>query len=279
LNDVPKSLKWGIGGLLAVVLAFFALPIIATMVWNAVSIVAGLAVLGVMYLALPAAAEWCAQGSYWLYSKAISTNPVTKLWRDFKEFLEEIEKVQENINLVATEEEAAKAELARNKSLFDAAEIMGYQEDIDQITEAKCFLMDERDRLKTDAEQMRKDIKKNEAHWKMGNALVRASKAVDKASGIAVGTEGGKIAISTIQNRLAEGRARLNVLRSSRSADSIRQAMAERKKAQTTDVMVKPSPALSNNPSVSLQAVRVVEPRAVIKTPSPDKNQSLLDRI
>lgn len=277
MTDTPKALKWGIGGLLLAVLAFFALPIIATMVWNAVSIVAGLAVLGVLYLALPALAEWVAQGSYWLYSKAISTNPVTKLWRDFKDFLEEIDKVQENINLVATEEEAAKAELNRNRSLFDAAEIMGYQEDIDQITEAKMFLMTERDRLKTDAEQMRKDIKKNEAHWKMGNALVRASKAVDKASGIAVGTEGGKIAISTIQNRLAEGRARLNVLRSSRSADSIREAMAARKKA-ATDVQVKPSPALSNNPSPMVSMDPAAQ-RGEVLAPVANKAQSLLDRM
>jgi hypothetical protein len=260
VNNTPKWLKWAILGGVVLAAGPFVIPTLVAMVWGTVQIVVGLMIAAGLCIAAPALAEWAAQGSYWLYANAIKTNPVVKLWREFKEFLEEIDKVQENINVIATEEESAKAELRKNREHFDAHEILEYEEQIGQIVEAKLFMMEERDRLKADAEQMRKDIKKNEAHWKMGNALVKAAKAVDKATGIAAGSDGGRIAIDTIQNRLAEGRARMNVLRSQRSADGIRKLMEERKKAMTIDgdvKEVKAAPALTNNASPVLQGLMV----------------------
>lgn len=280
MNDTPKWLKWAILAAVAAPVAYFAIPIAAAMVWGTVQIVVGLMILAGLVIAAPALAEWAAQGSYWLYAKAIKGDPIAKLWREFKDFLDEIETVQENINLVAQEEENLKIQLDQNKTNFDQAEILDYQDKIGEVTDAKMFLMEERDRLKLDAEQMKKDIKKNEAHWKMGNALVKAAKAVDKAAGISAGTEGGRIALETIQARLAEGRGRLNVLKSQRSAADIKKAMEARNKARTIDGEVKEVPqrvSLTNNPSPVMSGLLVGG-----KTPVEARKtgaESLLDRI
>lgn len=243
-----KYIKWGLIGVVCVGLLVFLAPILSKLVLDLATIaVVGVGLAG-LAIFLPAIIELFMQGSYWLWSNTIKADPVAKLWRDFKEFLKEIDKVQENINLVATEEENAKMELDKNRKNFDRDEITAYSDQINGITEAKLFLMGERDKLKEESKQMEKDIRKNESHWKMGNALVRAAKAVDRASGISTGTDGGRVAMDTIQARLAEGRARLNVLRSQRSVTSIQEAM----KARTINVEAKEVPApkaLENNPS------------------------------
>lgn len=278
MNDTPKWLKWAILAAVALPVAYFAIPIAATMVWGAIQIVVGLMILAGLGIAAPALAEWAAQGSYWLYAKAIKGDPIAKLWREFKDFLNEIETVQENINHVAQAEENLKIQLDQNKANFDQAEILDYQDKIGEVTDAKMFLMEERDRLKADAEQMKKDIKKNEAHWKMGNSLVEAAKAVDRASGITSGTEGGRIALETIQQRLAEGRGRLSVLKSQRSAADIKKAMEARNKARTIEGDVRevtPAPVLANNPSPKIPVGVTTPAMHKVKTGA----ESLLDRI
>lgn len=283
MNDTPKTLKWGFTAIIALVVAYFVVPILASLAWSLVSLlVAGIAFVG-LAMFLPALGEWAGQGSYWLWSKAIKTNPVVKLWRELKKFGEEIEDLEENIANVAAEEQNVKAELSKQRNVLDADEILQWNEDIGSIAEGRMFLMQQRDELRVLYKDMERDVRKNEANWKIGNALNKAAGAVNKAGKIASGTDGGRVAMDAIQDRLSQGRARLAVIKSRKTAAEVRAAMTIDTTAKFVPEKAQaPAPALTNNPSPSAWPFTATKEQAVVKTNDAKTstfNEKLLDRI
>lgn len=273
-----KYLKWGICGVLAAVAGIFVLPIAVTIAWNLVSLCAALAALGAAWLLLPVLSEAMASAVWYLKGLIWKNDPVGKLWRDLFEFGKEIDTLETNIAEVATAEELAKSELRKQKPNLDAADILQWNEDISGITSARTYLMEERDQLRNDYKDMERVVRNQEANWKIGNALNKAAETVNAAGKIAAGTQGGRVSMDAIQERLAQGRAKLAVLKSRRSVEDIKKEMAINVQAT---VVPTPVPvqrvSLTNNPSPVIPAVtgQVVANTAKIQS----KNDDLVSRL
>lgn len=270
----PKGkeyLKWGIGGIGALVAAYFLTPILATIAWNMVSLgIAGIT-LAAMWFLTPPLLEFLANSAWSLKELVWRTNPVPKLWRDLHDFGKEIQEVNVNIDTVASEASHAKSTLKAERHNFDAEEILSWEEDIAGIDSALQYMINERDNLLVEFAEMEKICKKMESHWKMGNAMNRAATAVSKAQGISGGTEGGRVSIDEIQRRLATGRARLDVLKTRKTVKDI-------KAMRATDVTAKPLPAIENKPS-SAFVPPMSMPAPAIPVAKKDKVEDLLSKI
>lgn len=273
LNEVPKPLKWGVVGLAAVAIGFFVAPIVAAAAWNMVNALIAAATLIALCFLLPVAAEFFGLMLIRLKELIWRTNPVQKLWKDLYDFGKEIDSLETNIANVAAEESNAKMELNVQKTHLDPEEIFAWNEDIGGITSAKLFLIEERDKLREDYNDMERLVRKNEAHWKMAKALGRAADAVNKAGKIAAGTEGGRVSMTEIQTRLATARGKLEVLKTRKSAKDVRKTMTV-----DTTAKVVPDPKAITNTSGGF-TIPVTAAATSTQNVTPVVNQSLLDRI
>lgn len=274
-----KYVKWGIVAFLAVGLGLFVAPVIAAAAWNIVNAAIALTVVAAFYFLAPAVAEGLATLGWKAKELVWKSNPVTKLWRDLYEFGEEIEALNTNVEEVATEEFQFESEIKANKALLGAERVLEWNERLSEIRDSKNFLIEQREELRIMYKEMERDVRINEVEWKLGNAYNKAASAVNKATGIAGGTQGGKVAMATIQHNLSKGRARLQTLRTAKSAAEIREIMKQRANegVVVTNVSVKAAPALENNPSPVLSVPNTVT--APVTAPAQPKIQNLLDRI
>lgn len=272
MDDKTKLyLKWGIvAGLLGIGL-FFALPILATMVWNAVSVAVGALALVGLWFFLPAIAEWMAQGSYWVWEKAIRGNPVGKLWRELAEFDKEINSLELNIANAITSKVNMESMLKQQRSVFDPDEIMEWQNNIDATAADIEWVKNQRDELRVEYRAMERDCKKAEAHWQLALAQGKVADALDKAGKITGGTAGARVAVQEIQNRLAQSRARLEVIKSRRPGE----ARPPKAELAVVDIPAKPQIKYDPTPSVTAPAWTNNQPVPVAKS----RVESLIDKL
>lgn len=273
-----QTLKWVLAGGMALVLAFFALPILATMVWNAVSIAVGAGVLAGLWFFLPALAEWVATGSYWLWSQAIKGDPTGKLRRELKAHGEDIEKLEKVIAEVIASKTRLEADLKAQRQFFDAAEILDWQENIQEIGVAVTELRSFRDTQREEYAAFELLIKKLEAHDKMGKAYGKAADAISAAGKVGIKSDGTKLATNQIEDKLAESRARMAMMLSRKPLEKPVKHMGN------ADVVVE-TPKLSANPSQvlggSLKPQGIPAENWAAPTPAASKNSwaSKLDQI
>jgi hypothetical protein len=276
--------KWGITAILAGLLGVFVLPIAVTIAWNLVSLAAAGVILLALWFLLPAVAEGLATLGYKAKELVWKSDPIAKLWRDLFDFGKEIEELNTNIEEVATEEFEFDSELKANRDILGPERMLDWNERLSEIRESKNFLIEQREELRVVYKESERDVRINEVEWKLGKAYNKAANAVNKANGIASGTQGGKVAMATIQHNLSQGRARLQTLRTAKSSAEIREIMKQRANPNTIDTTAKvvPEPkALSNSPSPVLNGLTVggKNPTAARLAPADAKVQSLIDRI
>jgi regulator of replication initiation timing len=255
-EKVKRYLKWGGAAVIGVIAGIFMVPLIITALANIVLAAAYAAGLFAMWVLAPTFVEgmltlgWRAKQMVW------KSDPIAKLWRDLHEFGEEIESLNTNIEQVATEEMQFETEIKNNRDILGPEKVLDWNERLSEIRDSKFYLIEQREELRILYKESERDVRVNEVEWKLGNAYNKAANAVNKASGIAGGTQGGKIAMATIQQNLSQGRARLQTLRTMKSSAEIREIMKQRANPNVVDTTakeVKPTPALQNNPSPVLQ--------------------------
>lgn len=214
-----KYAKWVIVGLLAMGAGLFVAPMLAVSAWNIVNACIALTAVAAFAFLAPAIAEGLATLGWKAKQLVWKTAPVDKLWRDLHSFGEEIETLEENIAEVVTAEEYTRMELKKQRSFLDQADMQEWEENISFLTNARNDLIADRDHLRSDYRDMERIVRKEEANWKIGNAFNKTADTLQRAGKIAAGTQGSRVSIDAIQERLAQGRARLAVLKSRKPLD------------------------------------------------------------
>lgn len=248
MDNPPKALKWGITTILGLAIAFFALPILAKMALDAVTIVFCLLLIAGVVIFLPALGEWAAQGAMWLKEQAWKTNPTIKLRRDWADFNDEIKEVETNIGEVAAAVKGSERDLRENMADMDRNSIQGWQENIDALKEGVNSLVGTRDDMKQRSNEMDREIRQLEAEWKMGKSLGKAVKSLNRAGQIAEGTQGSRVSVDTIRSKLDKSMAELQVIRSRKPEDWKKL----RPKVPVIDVETR---AISNDPSPTIGSI------------------------
>jgi septal ring factor EnvC (AmiA/AmiB activator) len=252
MDNDHKYLKWGICAVLALGIGFFALPILASMALDAVTIVIALLFIGATVMFLPALSEVAAQWAVALKEWAWKSNPTIKLRRDWAEFNEEIEEIEKNIGETAASVNGSARDLRQLEGDMNPDQVKEWQNNIEALKAGVQSLVESRDDMKARSNEMDREIRQLEAEWKMGNSLGRAVKSLNKAGQIAEGTAGSRVSAEAIRAKLDTSMAELHVIRSRKPEDW--------KKLRTkTPVNVHPTvaetSALENNPSEGLMAI------------------------
>ena len=214
MNDIDKTrnLKWVIGIAIAGIVGFYALPILASMALNMVTIALSGLFLFSLWIFLPAISELMAQLSYRLWEMAIRGDPIAKLKRELKDHANQIANTEKRIAESSAQVLQLKNLLKDSRSTLSEDEIQEWAGQIGMLELAGKELIALRDQSLKDHADFERDISKAEAQYKIGKAFKSAMGAFTFNQKSGKEAEGAKIAINEVQKQLAESQAKLNVV-------------------------------------------------------------------
>lgn len=211
-----KNLKLAIGIAIAGVVAFYALPILASMALNLVTI----ALCGVFFMALwvflPAISELFAQLSYRVWEMAIRGDPIAKLKRELRNHSDQITNTENRIAESNAQVMQLDNLLKEQRSVLSAEDLEEWTAQIAMLKEAGKEMLSLRDQSIRDHEVFEREVKKAEAQYKIGKAFKSAMGAFTFNDKSGKEAEGAKVAINEVQKQLSEAQSKLNIVLSRR---------------------------------------------------------------
>ena len=217
MEEKISTLKWAFGAGIAAVIAFFTLPVLASMAINLVTIAMSGVVLMGLWILLPAISELLAQLGYRLWEMAIRGDPIAKLKRELKAHSDQISNTEKRIS-------ESSAQVTQLENLLREERRTLSQEDIDQwvaqismLKQACAELISLRDQSVKEHQDFERDVSKAEAQYKIGKAFKSAMGSFTFNQKAGRDGEGAKVAINEVQKQLAESQAKLSVVLSRKS--------------------------------------------------------------
>lgn len=213
-----KYLKWGILSALGFGIAYFALPILASMAINAVTIaVSGIALLGI-WIFLPAISEVLAQLSATLWEKAIRTGPIQRLNRDLQAHAKDIDKLENEISISSAAVANAKQTIRDNARLLSPEDKAQWEEQLGILVEAGQELIALRDAELQKHERFKLAVEKAKADLSIGRAFSSAAGAFAISKKVGQGSQGSTVALDQVRKELSESQGKIATLLSRKSS-------------------------------------------------------------
>lgn len=205
-------LKWTLFAVVLGVIGVFVLPILVTMAINAtILIILGLLGLSVWFL-LPAICEWLAQASMYLWSKAITGDPISRLRRDLKKNGEDIQEMEKDIAGMTSGIEQTKGIIQQNKSKVDPEVLEAWNADLESLIQARNETMLVRDSEIKEYKRFETIISKAEADVEVSKSLAKTAGLFDFAKKNGSRSMGSKVALAEVQKRMSDSRGRMQAV-------------------------------------------------------------------
>lgn len=210
--DKVTNLKWVFGVLLAGAVGFYALPILASMALNLVTIaISGVFLMGLWFF-LPAISEAMAQLSYMAWEMAIRGDPITKLKRELKAHSEQIADTEKRIAESNAQVMQLVNMLKGYRNTLPQEEVTEWEQQIEVLRAAVGELLSLRDQSIKDHTEFERMVSKAEAQYKIGKAFKGALKAFTFDAKAGKEAAGARVAIDEVQKQLAESQSKLQVV-------------------------------------------------------------------
>ena len=205
-----QQLKWVIFAAAFGTIAYFALPIVAKLALDALTIaLCGVAVLG-LWIFLPAVSEAFAQMAYRLWELAIRSDPIAKCRRNLVTHAEQIAAAEKNISLARSGVNGLKTELKDpNLSREDKEEGMAQ---IKMLEQGILELEDNRNEALAIHADMERQTNRAEAKLRVGKAFksVLSVFAFNNTDG--KDAMGARIALQEVDKQLNDSTAQLQTI-------------------------------------------------------------------
>jgi phage-related tail protein len=207
-----KNLKWVIGLALAGGIGFYALPILASMALNMVTI----ALCGLFFMSLwfflPAISEAMAQLSYRMWEMAIRVDPIAKLKRELRNHADQIANTEKRIAESNAQVMQLDNLLKEHRGTLSPEELADWSNQISMLKGAGIEMINLRNQSLKDHETFQREVQKAEAQYKIGQAFKSALGAFTFNQKSGKEAEGARVAINEVQKQLAESQSKLNVI-------------------------------------------------------------------
>jgi hypothetical protein len=207
-----KTLKLVIGVLLAGIIGYYALPVLAKMALDAVTIALCGISLFALWVFLPAISELLAQLSYRLWTFAIQADPISKLRRELKAHSGQIANMEQRIAESDAQVIQLENLLKQQKNVLSPDEIQEWSQQIGMLKTAGTELINLRNQSIKEHSEFERQVERAEAQYKIGKAFKSALGAFTFNNKSGKEAEGAKIAINEVQKQLAESQSKLNVV-------------------------------------------------------------------